>query len=37
MAWERGEATPGQVLADLKRGGMKELLEALATAPDYSG
>ena len=27
MEWERGETTPGKVLADLKRGGMRQLLE----------
>lgn len=30
MAWERGEETPGRVMANLKTGGMKELLESLA-------
>jgi hypothetical protein len=29
MEWERGETPPGQVLANLKTGGMKELLEGL--------
>ena len=29
MEWERGETPPGQVLANLKTGGMKELLEEL--------
>ena len=28
MEWERAESTPGKVLSDLKRGGMRELLEA---------
>jgi hypothetical protein len=32
MAWERGEETPGRVMANLKTGGMKELLEQLASA-----
>jgi hypothetical protein len=32
MEWEKGENTPGKVLADLKRGGMRELLENLASA-----
>ena len=27
MEWERGETTPGKALADLKRGGMRQLLE----------
>jgi hypothetical protein len=29
MEWEKGETPPGQVLANLKTGGMKELLEEL--------
>jgi hypothetical protein len=29
MEWERGDATPGRVLANLKTGGMRELLEQL--------
>jgi hypothetical protein len=32
MTWERGEETPGRVMANLKTGGMKELLEGLAGA-----
>ncbi len=30
MGWERGEVSPGKVLSDLKRAGMRELLEQLA-------
>ena len=30
MEWEKGETPPGRVLANLKTGGMKELLEGLA-------
>ena len=30
MEWERGETPPGQVLANLKTGGLKELLEELS-------
>lgn len=30
--WERGEVTPGQVMANLKRGGLAELLEGLAAS-----
>jgi hypothetical protein len=30
MEWERGEATPGRVMANLKTGGIRDLLEALA-------
>jgi hypothetical protein len=28
MEWERGDTTPGQALANLKKGGLRELLEA---------
>ena len=31
MEWERGETPPGQVLANLKTGGLKELLEELTS------
>jgi hypothetical protein len=30
MAWERGEITPGRVMADLKTNGLREILEGLA-------
>lgn len=30
MEWERGETPPGQVMANLKTGGLRELLEELA-------
>jgi hypothetical protein len=30
MEWERGDANPGRVIADLKKGGLRELLEQLA-------
>lgn len=29
MEWERGETPPGQVMASLKTGGLRELLEGL--------
>ena len=32
MEWERGESTPGRVIADLKKAGMKELLEKAASS-----
>jgi hypothetical protein len=32
MEWEKGEETPGRVIANLKTSGMRELLEALAAA-----
>jgi hypothetical protein len=31
MEWERGDATPGRVMANLKTGGLRELLEHLAS------
>jgi hypothetical protein len=31
MEWERGEATPGRVMANLKTAGLRDLLEALTT------
>jgi hypothetical protein len=34
MEWERGEATPGRVLADLKIGGLRDILEQLASTPE---
>lgn len=30
MEWERGETTPGRVMADLKTGGLRDVLEHLA-------
>lgn len=32
MEWEKGDVTPGKVLSDLKRSGMRELLESLVEA-----
>ena len=32
MEWERGDQTPGRVMANLKTAGLRELLEALAQA-----
>jgi hypothetical protein len=32
MEWERGEVTPGKTLSDLKRAGMREVLEQLAAS-----
>lgn len=34
MEWEKGEETPGRVMANLKTGGMKELLSSLAQAQE---
>jgi hypothetical protein len=32
MEWERGEVTPGRVMANLKTDGLREVLEQLAEA-----
>jgi len=32
MQWERAEITPGRVMADLKKGGLRELLESTVQA-----
>jgi len=34
MEWENGELTPGRVLANLKTGGLRRLLEELAEAAE---
>ena len=31
MEWEKGDITPGRVMADLKTGGLREVLEHLAS------
>jgi hypothetical protein len=31
MEWERGEENPGRVMANLKTGGLRELLEQLVS------
>ncbi len=31
MEWERGETPPGRVMANLKTGGLREVLEHLAS------
>ena len=31
MDWENGEITPGRVMADLKTGGLRDILEHLAS------
>jgi hypothetical protein len=35
--WERGDETPGRVLANLKTGGLRELLARLTTADAQPG
>lgn len=32
MDWEKGDVLPGQTLANLKRGGLRELLESTVQA-----
>ena len=32
MQWERAELPPGRVMADLKRGGLRQLLESTVQA-----
>ena len=32
MQWERGELPPGRVMADLKKGGLRDLLESTVLA-----
>lgn len=32
MQWERAELPPGKVMADLKKGGLRELLESTVQA-----
>jgi hypothetical protein len=34
MEWEKGETPPGRVMANLKTGGLRELLEELAASVD---
>lgn len=36
MEWENGETTPGHVMADLKRGGLRQLLDHLVAEADES-
>lgn len=31
MEWERGDATPGRAMANLKTGGLRQLLEDMAS------
>jgi hypothetical protein len=37
MEWEKGVVPPGKTLSDLKRGGMRELIESLAAATSSQG
>ncbi len=31
MEWERGETTPGEVMKNLKHGGLRDILEAMVS------
>lgn len=37
MEWERGETPPGRVMANLKTGGLRDLLEQLAAPAEDQG
>ncbi len=37
MEWEKGETTPGRVMADLKTGGLREVLEHLVAEHTPAG
>jgi hypothetical protein len=37
MEWERGETPPGRVMSNLKTGGMRDLLEDLASSATSAG
>lgn len=37
MDWERGEIAPGELMKQLKMGGMRELLENLVESGDAGG
>ncbi len=36
MEWERGETTPGDLMKELKKGGMRQLLETMVHGGDPS-
>lgn len=36
MRWERGDDTPGRVMADLKKAGLRQVLEHLASPASLS-
>ena len=36
MEWEKGETPPGRVMANLKTGGLRDLLEALVAAKEQA-
>lgn len=34
MEWERGETTPGEVMKNLKNGGIRDILESMVSASE---
>ena len=36
MEWERGETTPGDLMKELKKGGMRQILETLVKGGDVA-
>jgi hypothetical protein len=36
MEWERGETTPGRVMANLKTAGLRDILEVLVARGDHA-
>ena len=36
MEWERGDVTPGRAMANLKTGGLRDVLERLVSAGESS-
>ncbi len=37
MEWERGNTTPGEVMKNLKNGGIREILESMVDGGDSAG
>lgn len=37
MEWERGDTTPGEVMKNLKHGGLRDILEQLAGGQNADG
>lgn len=36
MEWERGETTPGEVMKNLKTGGIRDILESMVQSGDQA-
>jgi hypothetical protein len=37
LAWEKGESTPGRVMADMKTAGLRQILEELVARTTPAG